>query len=263
MTTGRMFSKEVTDSDAFVTLPATAQTLYLHLNLSCDNWGVTAQTSLALMKAHATEEDLKELVERRFVLHIGNIYIVKHWFLMNTLRIERLKKSVYFDDFENVLYIKPNLAYTDNFAEGCQTITEYCQRFAKKSQTFPKVSKDFRKNVEAFPEVEVEEEYKNKNIEIGNIEEEVEHKKATPSIADIEAYIKEKGYNVDAERFFEYYTANSWLDNNGKPVKNWKQKVISWNANERTKKKVYTLDEMEVKEVDVEAIRQKLFKKGA
>lgn len=266
MTDGRMFSKEVTDSDAFIMLSSTAQALYLHINLTCDNWGVTAQTAVAIMKAHATETDLKELVEKRFLLHIGDIYLVKHWFLMNTLRIERLKKSVYHEDFESIIYIKPNLSYTENYSEGCQRIEDYCQRFAKSFQTLPKIAKDCQQNVEAFPEleVEVEEEYRNRNIEIGNIEEEIE-KKATPTPPtqqEIIDYVKEKGYTINPTLFYEYYASNGWKDSNGKPVKNWKLKLVNWQKHEKPQKKVYTLDEMEVKEIDINELRERMFRKG-
>jgi len=51
-----------------------------------------------------------------------------------------------------------------------------------------------------------------------------------PSIEDIEAYIKEKGLGVDAKRFFDYFDASEWIDSMGKPVRNWKQKLITWSG---------------------------------
>ena len=38
----------------------------------------------------------------------------------------------------------------------------------------------------------------------------------------------ERGSNVDPVKFFEYYEAGDWKDSKGSPVKNWKQKLISW-----------------------------------
>lgn len=54
-------------------------------------------------------------------------------------------------------------------------------------------------------------------------------KKNTPSLEDIEAYIKEKHLNVKAKDFFDYFEAGNWCDSKGNKVKNWKQKLLTWN----------------------------------
>ncbi|MBQ5588007.1 MAG: hypothetical protein IIU73_05260 [Selenomonadales bacterium] len=54
-----------------------------------------------------------------------------------------------------------------------------------------------------------------------------------PTLADVEAYCKERRNSVDPQRFFDYYSAGGWKDKDGKPVKNWKQKMISvWEKKE-------------------------------
>jgi hypothetical protein len=50
-----------------------------------------------------------------------------------------------------------------------------------------------------------------------------------PTLAEVEQYVREKNYNVDVARFMEYYTTSEWHDNNGKPIKNWKLKLLVWN----------------------------------
>lgn len=49
-----------------------------------------------------------------------------------------------------------------------------------------------------------------------------------PTLEEVQAYCKERGNNVDANRFFDYYEQGGWKDSAGKPVKNWKQKLITW-----------------------------------
>jgi len=61
---------------------------------------------------------------------------------------------------------------------------------------------------------------------------------APPTLDEIRGYCRERGNNVDPQRFYDYFLAGGWVDGNGKPVKNWKQKVITWenhanNANPR------------------------------
>ena len=49
-----------------------------------------------------------------------------------------------------------------------------------------------------------------------------------PTVEEVAAYCLERNNNVDAKKFVEYYEAGNWKDAKGKPVKNWKQKVITW-----------------------------------
>lgn len=49
-----------------------------------------------------------------------------------------------------------------------------------------------------------------------------------PTLDEIKAYCQERGNNVDAKAFFDYYETGNWKDAKGKPVRNWKQKVITW-----------------------------------
>ena len=54
-----------------------------------------------------------------------------------------------------------------------------------------------------------------------------------PSYEDVQAYCNERGNKVNAKAFFDYYEAGDWKDSKGKPVRNWKQKVITWERDEK------------------------------
>ena len=48
-----------------------------------------------------------------------------------------------------------------------------------------------------------------------------------PTEKEVVDYFKEKGYKeISGKKAFEYYDAAEWSDSNGKPIKNWKQKMI-------------------------------------
>ena len=58
------------------------------------------------------------------------------------------------------------------------------------------------------------------------------------------------------KQFFDYYEVNNWIDNKGNKVKNWKQKIITW---ENNRKKVKTKEEPKWfnKEQELENMTQK------
>lgn len=69
----------------------------------------------------------------------------------------------------------------------------------------------------------------NNNTRINNKEIYKERFKK-PTLEEIENYIKEKNMNVNAKTFYNYFTESNWVDSKGNKVKNWKQKLITWNS---------------------------------
>jgi hypothetical protein len=62
--------------------------------------------------------------------------------------------------------------------------------------------------------------------------------KPPETFEEVEAYIQKERLNVDAKQFWRYFEAGDWHDKNGKPVLNWKQKLITWHGRDkRTKAK--------------------------
>lgn len=56
-----------------------------------------------------------------------------------------------------------------------------------------------------------------------------------PTLEEVKAYIAERqcAQVVDAKKFFDYFETGGWHDSEGKPVRNWKQKLITWETNGR------------------------------
>ena len=48
---------------------------------------------------------------------------------------------------------------------------------------------------------------------------------------EVAEFCFERNSSVDPARFFNYYEGRGWLDASGKPLTNWKQKVIDWERN--------------------------------
>lgn len=53
-----------------------------------------------------------------------------------------------------------------------------------------------------------------------------------PTLDEVKAYIKEKGYDFDAEEFLAHYEANGWVQGNDKKtIKSWKACCVTWKKN--------------------------------
>lgn len=52
----------------------------------------------------------------------------------------------------------------------------------------------------------------------------------TPTLDEVRAYIQEKGYDIDAEKFFNHYESSNWHRGKTKIVK-WKSCIATWLRN--------------------------------
>lgn len=50
-----------------------------------------------------------------------------------------------------------------------------------------------------------------------------------PTLEEIDNYIKEKQLKVNGKDFYNYFDEGNWIDSKGNKVKNWKQKLLTWN----------------------------------
>ena len=49
-----------------------------------------------------------------------------------------------------------------------------------------------------------------------------------PTLEEVEDYVYERNSPVDPRKFWEYFEAGGWKDAKGNPVRNWKQKLLTW-----------------------------------
>lgn len=108
----RMFCKTIVDSDAFLDMPLSAQALYFHLSMRADDDGFLNNAKKIQKIINASEDDLKILLLKRFVIAFdGGIIVIKHWRMNNYLRSDRYKPTVYQEEL-SMLEIKENGAYS-------------------------------------------------------------------------------------------------------------------------------------------------------
>ncbi len=127
MAAKRMFNNTVLDSDAFLDMPLSAQALYFHLNMRADDDGFISNPKRIQAYIGASEDDLKLLILKSFVIAFDDgVIVIKHWRMHNTLRKDRYTPTNYQDDLA-LLGIKENKAYTLDVSKmatiGCQTVS--------------------------------------------------------------------------------------------------------------------------------------------
>ena len=108
----RMFTKKITESDSFLDLPMSSQCLYFHLNLQADDDGFVNNPKRIQRVIGASEDDLKLLIAKSFILVFeSGVIVIKHWRMHNTLQSDRYHPTDYQEEFEQ-LGIKENKSYT-------------------------------------------------------------------------------------------------------------------------------------------------------
>src|SRR3990167_7110929 len=113
MANKRMFSRQITDSDAFVDMPATSQLLYFHLNMQADDDGFVSNPKRIIRMINVGDDDMKILLAKRFLLPFENgVVVIKHWLLHNAVRKDMYKETQYLEE-KKQLQIKDNLVYTE------------------------------------------------------------------------------------------------------------------------------------------------------
>lgn len=109
----RMFSQKIIDSDAFLDMPLSTQSLYFHLNMRADDDGFINNPKKIQRMIGASDDDLRVLMAKRFILSFDSgVIVIKHWRMHNTLQKDRYKPTQYQEEYSTLL-LKKNRSYTD------------------------------------------------------------------------------------------------------------------------------------------------------
>ena len=108
----RMFAKTIIDSDAFLDMPLSAQSLYFHLAMRADDDGFINNPKKIQRMIGASEDDCKLLIAKKFVLVFDTgVIVIRHWKLHNYIQKDRYKPTIYQSE-RNALKTEANGMYT-------------------------------------------------------------------------------------------------------------------------------------------------------
>ena len=118
----RMFTKKITESDAFLDMPLSAQCLYFHLNMYADDDGFVNAPKKVLRFIGAAESDMKILADKHFILSFeSGVIVIKHWRMHNTLQNDRYHPTDYQEEFSQLL-LKDNKSYSLTNGNKMETV---------------------------------------------------------------------------------------------------------------------------------------------
>ena len=107
----RMFAKTIIDSDAFLDMSVTARLLYYDLSMRADDDGFVNSPKKIMRMIGASEDDLRMLVARKFIIPFENgVVVIKHWRIHNYIRKDRYNETTYSEQKE-LLELDENGSY--------------------------------------------------------------------------------------------------------------------------------------------------------
>lgn len=211
----RMFAKSIVMSDAFLDMPLSARCLYFTLGMLADDDGFVGNPKSIMRQCGASQDDMLILLQKRYVLAFeSGVIVIKHWKINNYLRSDRYVKTTYCEELSTLTTDEKGA-----YIESNRTI----QRQMESSGIpggIPSGNPD--KN-------SIDKNSKDKNRVF-----------VPPTREEVTAYCKERKSSVDPDTFYDYFTEGGWVDSKGNKVKNWKQKLLTWekyNTNKPVAKK--------------------------
>ena len=119
----RMFSKKITDSDAFLDMPLSTQALYFHLGMAADDDGFVNSPKRTQRIIGSSNDDFNLLIAKGFIIPFeSGVVVIKHWKINNYIRSDRYKETAYTEE-KSLLTTKENGAYT----EAVNQLSTNCQ----------------------------------------------------------------------------------------------------------------------------------------
>ena len=109
----RMFAKSIVLTDAFLDMPMSSRCLYFTLGMLADDDGFIGSPKSIMRQCGASEDDMKILLEKRYVLSFeSGVIVIKHWRINNYLRSDRYQPSTYIEE-KDTLTLDQKGAYVE------------------------------------------------------------------------------------------------------------------------------------------------------
>lgn len=210
----RMFTKRITESDAFLDMPSSTQMLYFHFSMNADDDGFVNNPKKIQKMCGASDDDFKLLIAKSFIiLFDSGIIVIKHWKMHNYIQADRYRPTDYLEE-KSMLGIKSNKAYTLNVSK---MDTECIQNGYIGKDSIGKVSKDKDSIGESSRGEKAKRFY-------------------PPTLDEVKQYCEERNNNIDPMAFIDFYSSKGWMIGKNR-MKDWKAAVRTWERKRKEQSK--------------------------
>lgn len=201
----RMFTKRITESDAFLDMPSSTQMLYFHFSMNADDDGFVNNPKKIQKMCGASDDDFKLLIAKSFIiLFDSGIIVIKHWKMHNYIQADRYRPTDYVEE-KSMLGIKSNKAYT---LDVSKMDTECIQNGY-------------------IGKVSIDKDSKEKDSKEESVGEEKSKRFYPPTIDEVKQYCEERKNNIDPMAFIDFYSSKGWMIGKNR-MKDWKAAVRTW-----------------------------------
>lgn len=221
----RMFAKSIITSARFLTMPQSSRLLYYDLGMHADDDGVVEAFGVMRMTG-ANDDDLRVLIAKNFITLLNDEFTayITDWNTNNVIRKDRYQPSQYhkllvgigincMSDISTDNQLTTNRQPNDNQeVDGWET--QY--RLGKDSIGKDRLGKEKRESVQSADKPR-------------------RARFVPPTVDEVAEYCAERENSIDPAAFVDYYTANGWKQGAGKPLKDWKAAVRTWERREKDK----------------------------
>lgn len=211
MANRRMFSRDIVCSDRFLDMPSSAQALYFQYGLEADDDGFVSAPKKIIRLTNASEDDLKILIAKKFVLPFeSGVVVIRDWKINNYLRKDRYTPTRFKEEFEQLTLVNDHYEI----------------------QTSPLGIPDGNQVVDM-----VDTKVRVGKVKVGKDSVNSKRGKSSrfvpPTVEEVSEYCLGRGNNVDAQCFVDFYSSKGWYVGKSK-MKDWKASVRTWERKERS-----------------------------
>ena len=215
----RMFTKKITESDAFLDMPSSTQMLYFHFSMNADDDGFVNNPKKIQKMCGASDDDFKLLIVKSFIiLFDSGIIVIKHWKMHNYIQADRYRPTDYVEE-KSMLGIKSNKAYT---LDVSKMDTECIQNGYIGKDSIGKVS--------------IDKDSKDKDSKEESARGEKDKRFYPPTLDEVKQYCEERKNNIDPMAFIDFYSSKGWMIGKNR-MKDWKAAVRTWERKRKEQSK--------------------------
>lgn len=110
MAARRMLAKVIMESDKFLELSFSAQSLYVQLGLNADDDGFVNCAMKVCRMIGADPAELSLLIEKGYIIPFeSGVIVIAHWHVHNKIRIDRYQPTIYKKELSMLILGKDNI----------------------------------------------------------------------------------------------------------------------------------------------------------